>query len=49
MRAQKFMAQISVTVFDIDEIESQLVGHRSRSVKGHDDAADLSIGKQGII
>src|SRR5262249_13199928 len=49
MSAQNFMRQISVTVFDIDEVEAQLPRHDCGSVEVFDDAADLSIGQHWIF
>src|SRR5260370_27614765 len=43
VRAQKFVTQISVTMFYVDEIETEFGGNARRAVKFFDDSADFSI------
>src|SRR3984957_9998559 len=47
--AQKFVAQIAVTVLDVHEIEAQLPSRASCGVKILDDSFDFRVGQEGIV
>src|ERR1700676_3975252 len=49
VRAQKFMAQVTVTMFDVDKIETKIAGDARRAMKLLDDSANFSVREQGKI
>jgi hypothetical protein len=49
VRAQEFVRQIAVAVFDVDEIKTCLVGREGGTLKVFNDLPDVSIPKQGIV
>src|SRR5262245_40274891 len=49
MRAEKFMAEITVTVFDVHKIETQFPCGFRRAMKILDDLANFSVRENGIV
>ena len=49
MRAQKLVAQITMTVLDVDEVKAKLGGYSRGALKIGNDAADLAIRQHWIV
>ena len=49
VRAQKFVAQVAMAMFDVDKIETDLAGDTRRTLKLLDDSANFSVREQGKI
>src|SRR5262249_38536594 len=47
--AQELVSKVPMTMFDVDEIESDLERDLSRAVKVFDDFANLAVGEQRVI
>ncbi len=49
MRAQKFVAQITVAMFDVYEIKAEFLRNFRGAVKFFDDGANLAVGQNGKV